>query len=78
MIEINLYLHLDYNNTTKTMEINVIFTFRLQQYLKDDGNQFIFTFRLQHYHEDNGNQFIFTFRLQKYHEDDGNQFYICI
>ena len=39
------------------MEINFIFTFRLQQYHGDDGNNFIFTFRLHQYHGDDGNEF---------------------
>ena len=35
-----LYLHLDYNKTMETMEINFTFTFRLQQCHGDGGNQF--------------------------------------
>ena len=40
MMETNFIFHLDYNNTTEIMEINFIFTFRLQHYHEDDGNQF--------------------------------------
>ena len=56
-MKINLYLHSDYNNTTKMMEINFIFVFRLLQYHGDIGNKFIFTFRLQQYHEDDESKF---------------------
>ena len=74
-----LYLHLDYNNTTETMEINFlylhynitteiveinfIFTFRLQQYHEDDGNQMNFTIRLQQVTKTMEFNFIFTFRF---------------
>ena len=78
MMEIIIYLHLEYNKTTEIMEINFIFTFRLQQYHGDDRNQFIFTFRLQQYNGNGRNQFIFTLRLQQYHGDDRNQIYINI
>ena len=63
MTEINLHLHSEYNNTTKTMEINFIFTFRLQQYHEDDGNQMNFTIRLQQVTKTMEFNFIFTFRF---------------
>ena len=59
-----LYLHLDYNNTTKMMEINLIFTVRLQQYHGDDGNQFyIFPVDYNNTTEMMEINFIFTFGL---------------
>ena len=36
------------------MEINFVFTFRLQQYHGDDRNQINFTLRLQRDHKDDG------------------------
>ena len=57
MTEINLYLHLENNNTAETMEINLYLQLNFNNTTDMMEINFIFTFRLQQCHEDDGDQF---------------------
>ena len=57
MTEINLYLHLDYNNTAETMEIKLYLHLNFNITTDMMEINCLFTFRLQQCHEDDDNQF---------------------
>ena len=57
MTEINLYTHLDYNNTAETMLINLYLHLNFNNTTDMMEINCKFTFRLQQCHEDDGNQF---------------------